>query len=502
MKTRTKSCGFAAFGLALVALVGCGGGGSNNSGTTGGGGGGGGTTARTNNLWTYVSGSKTISGSAGSYGTLGIAAATNQPPSRYGAANWTDASGNVYIFGGLLNDGTPGFLSDLWKYNPGANQWTWLSGASTGNQAGVYGTINVAAASNAPGARYGASYWRDTSGNFYLFGGVGIDVNGVLSSPVYMNDLWKYNIATNQWTWLGGSSSGANGTVAPTPGVYGTKGAASASNQPGVRARATSKTDSSGNFWMFGGQGADSAGAFGSLSDLWKYSASTNQWTWVAGPTVGNQGATYGTLGAANAANTPSGRYVATGWADSSGNLWLFGGDQATTTSTGGTNSSTPMNDFWKFSTSGSTANQWTWVGGSSSPGGTATYGTQGSAAAGNIPGARSFAVGWVDSANNLYLFGGAGIASGSPPTAPAFNDLWKYSTSSGQWTWLAGANTGTGTATYGTQGTASADNNPGGRLESSTWIDGSGNLWLFGGLALDSANAAGTLNDLWKNQP
>jgi len=259
-------------------------------------------------------------------------------------------------------------------------------------------------------------------------------------------------------------------------------------------------TDSSGNFWLFGGQGADGAGAFGSLSDLWKYSASTNQWTWVAGPSTGNQPATYGTLGTANAANTPAGRFRAVGWADSAGNLWLFGGDQATTTSSGGTNPSTPINDLWKFSTTGANANQWAWVGGSNTAGVAGTYGTQGVAAAGNVPGARAFAVGWVDSSNNLYLFGGAGTPSNN--LAPAFNDLWKYSTSSGQWTWLAGASGVTGTATYGSQGTASANNNPGGRLESSTWIDGSGNLWLFGGFALDSANNPGTLNDLWKNQP
>ena len=173
----------------------------------------------------------------------------------------------------------------------------------------------------------------DSSGNLYLFGGVGVDKNGPLSSgPVYMNDLWKYNISTNQWTWIGGTNVGANGSVAPVPAVYGTQGTAAASNLPGVRASASSFTDASGNFWLFGGQGTDSVGAFGNLSDMWKYSPASNQWTWVAGPNVVNQAATYGTQGTAAAANTPSGRYNASSWSDSNGNLWLFGGNQGATT--------------------------------------------------------------------------------------------------------------------------------------------------------------------------
>ena len=43
---------------------------------------------------------------------------------------------------------------------------------------------------------------------------------------------------------------------------------------PGGRWAAATTTDSSGNFWLFGGQGLDSAGKTGLLSDLWKYNAS------------------------------------------------------------------------------------------------------------------------------------------------------------------------------------------------------------------------------------
>jgi hypothetical protein len=61
----------------------------------------------------------------------------------------------------------------------------------------------------------------------------------------------------------------------------------------------------------------------------------------------------------------------------------------------------------------------------------------------------------------------------------------------------------------YGTLGTAAASNVPGGRSASTGWIDGGGNLWLFGGVGDDSlvdpndpGNAYGGLNDLWEFNP
>ena len=39
--------------------------------------------------------------------------------------------------------------------------------------------------------------------------------------------------------------------------------------------------------------------------------------------------------------------------------------------------------------------------------GATPVYGTKGVPAAGNVPGARDYAVAWADSSGNLWLFGG-----------------------------------------------------------------------------------------------
>ena len=66
---------------------------------------------------------------------------------------------------------------------------TWVSGSDTTGQAGVYGTKGVADANNAPGGRTGSVSWTDSEGDFWLFGGEGLDANG---SGGRLNNLWKY----------------------------------------------------------------------------------------------------------------------------------------------------------------------------------------------------------------------------------------------------------------------------------------------------------------------
>src|SRR5688572_32571648 len=84
------------------------------------------------------------------------------------------------------------------------SDWTWVDGESKPNSPGVYGTKGVTAAGNRPGARTAAGKWTDASGNFWLFGGYGIDGAGASG---YLNDLWKYNPRTSLWTWVGGEKT-------------------------------------------------------------------------------------------------------------------------------------------------------------------------------------------------------------------------------------------------------------------------------------------------------
>jgi Kelch motif len=360
--------------------------------------------------WTWMSGAN-VAGQSGVYGTQGVAAAGNVPGARFGAVGSTDRDGNLWLFGGYFASPSGpngnGILNDLWEYSAG--QWTWISGSDAFNQVGTYGTQGIAAPGNVPGARSGAASWFDASGNFWLFGGSGVDLSGNCCTP--LNDLWEYS--AGKWTWIGGSNISNQFNLS---GNYGIQGTAAPNNIPGARSGASSWTDATGNFWLFGGSGLDNGGQ-GILNDLWKYSA--GEWTWMSGSSSPDQVGTYGAQGVASPFNVPGARFGAVSWTDTSGNLWLFGGADYDLTGAGGT-----FGDLWKYS-----AGEWTWVGGSSVVNQPGTYGNQGEAAPGNNPGARYFALGWTDASGNFWLFGGQnGITDTlSQNPSSSLNDLWRY---------------------------------------------------------------------------
>ena len=354
------------------------------------------------------------------------------------------------------------------------NEWTWMRGSNLTRQKGTYGTQRTRATGNVPGARNDATAWTDAAGNFWLFGGWGYDSTG---SGGLLNDLWEYS--EGQWTCMNGSNH------ANQQGSYGTQGITATGNTPGARRNAMHWTDVAGNFWLLGGNGYDSTGTPGLLSDLWEYSE--GQWTWIRGSRFANQQGTYGTQGTTAAGNVPGARSDASTWTDATGNFWLFGGTGYDSTGTPGL-----LNDLWEYS-----EGEWTWIRGSRFANQQGAYGTQGTASVGNNPGARANATSWTDAAGNLWLFGGWGYGSTDGEGLEWLNDLWKFS--AGQWTWVGGSNLVHQKGTYGAQGTPTPGNIPGARDSAIHWTDASGNLWLFGGDGYDSAGTRGLLNDLWK---
>jgi hypothetical protein len=447
-----------------------------------------------------MSGSSTV-GARGVYGTLGVASSSNIPGARSGSVSWIDGSGNLWLFGGSGGAGDPsGDLNDLWEFNPSSKEWTWVSGSYTGNtygafsESGIYGTQGVASANNVPPPRDSAVSWADSSGNLWLFGGWGF-ISG--NAGGMFNDLWSFNTATKEWTWVSGSNT------INASGVYGTLGVPSASNVPGARGSsgggaALSWIDTSGDLWLFGGSGTN-----GPFNDLWEFNPATKKWTWVSGSNAANAVGVYGTQGVASANNIPGARSYAVGWRDNSGNFWLYGGSgNGATSSTGG-----DLNDLWEFNP---TTKMWAWVSGSNAGSVMPVYGTQGVASASNTPGGRDSAVGWTDSSGDLWLFGGfnydgSNVPIGTTTMNQILNDLWEFSPTTKEWTWVGGSDTGEAKGVYGTLGTASANNVPGARgIEgvAVTWTDSSGNFWLFGGIGYDSSGTWGSLNDLWRYQP
>ena len=311
----------------------------------------------------------------------------------------------------------------------------------------------------------------------------------------------------NQWAWMGGSQA------MDQPGNYGTQGVPSTANVPGARFWACSWTDTSGNFWLFGGYGWGSPAKEGDWGDLWEYS--NGQWAWVDGPDqpVGtdypSQPGIYGTMGVPAPGNQPGARDSATCWTDPQGNIWLYGGEGFDSTGTAG-----QLEDLWRYNNG-----EWAWMNGSDiatqetngSYQGMAVYGTQGVAAPSNTPGPRRWASGWADPSGNLWLFGGAGeicCLNGNYALGGDLNDLWIYTPSTGEWTWMAGSNQIARYGTYGTLGTSAPGNTPGSRTGAAAWSDAAGNLWLFGGsgVGIVGDDCGGgmvcILNDLWKFNP
>ncbi len=426
--------------------------------------------------WTWMSGSddRNISGV---YGTQGTGSTSNYPGARSEHVTWIDSSGNLWLFGGSQD---ANYYNDLWKYTPSSGEWTWVSGSSSANQTGVYGTKGVGSISNYPGARLASNAWIDSSGNLWLFGGYGYGESG---GSGYMNDLWKYEPTNGKWTWVGGSKA------TNQCGVYGTQGTGSTDNYPGARRRPVSWIDSSGNLWLFGGLGYGESGSASYLNDLWEYEPSNGKWTWVTGSKTTNQCGVYGTQGAGSTSNCPGARYRLVVWIDSSGSLWLFGGFGY-----GESGSTSCLNDLWRYEPSNG---KWTWVGGSKTGNQTGVYGTQGTAGTGNYPGGRYGGLVWRDSSANLWFFGGGGY--GSSGSEGVLNDLWKYKPSTGEWTWVSGSSTVNQAGVYGTKGTGSLSNFPGGRRNGAAWFDSSGSLWLLGGYGYSKDAANSFLNDLWK---
>ena len=499
--------------------------------------------------WTWVAGTNSVPTASSNgcivcaaspgFGTYQTPAPGNSPGSLQSPAQWVDKAGNLWLFGGYQNrvvggGSNPQLVNSLWEFNVSSHEWAWMGGSNAvnGYAPAIYGTQGVAAPGNTPGGRAGAASWIDSAGNFWLFGGYGEDSAG---NSGYLNDLWMFSLASNQWTWMAGGNAPFTGTClaqyqsCTEPGVPGTLQIPAIGNMPQGRSGASVWTDKDGNLWLFGGELALSyndlsgttafEGTF--INDLWEFDIRTHEWTWMAGsaaltayaPYSGNTPGMYGTLGTPAAGNTPGGRvsrwrqanYT---WTDSKGQLWLWGGNGFDSASKVG-----QLNDLWMFNT---LLKQWTWMGGSSTfvtgcvngsttcskPG---VYGSLGTPAATNAPGAHGDAVQWMDPTGNVWFFGGPGIDSVG--TWGMLNDLWKFDPSTDEWTWMGGSNKvpndGSNTAgqfgVYGQLGVEAPTNTPGGRQAAASWTDGSGNFWMFGGNGCSSNYCEGWLNDLWK---
>lgn len=405
-------------------------------------------------IWTWMKGDSTVFNGVqlGNYGTLGVSSPTNEPPGRYHSNYWKDLQGNFWLSNGQIYN--VGSLNDLWKYDIATNEWTWMKGPQiVTNTGGVFGTQGVPNAANYPPSGGLSGYnWTDANNNLWQYHSYG--------------DVWKYSIATNEWTWVKGT--GVPAQVA----VYGTQGVPNIANTPGYHSEnKCSYIDANGNLWCY------------LKGNMWKYEIATNMWTWMKGPGSGAVVANYGTLGVPSPSNQPALTQAWTYWQDINYNFYL--GFSAYNT-----------NAVWQFNP---TTNMWTWIKGS--------QGLTGSANGGvfiapcvtsneRTPGKRIEARGGqfldpTSCSDVLWFCGGS--------NAGMYNDLWYYNPTQNQWTWVSGDSTSGALGNYGIQGVPASTNMLPCRQGHAMWVDNQQQVWVFGGIVRGNTSRA---NDLWRFTP
>ena len=137
-----------------------------------------------------------------------------------------------------------------------------MKGSDRTERAGNYGTQGTPAPDSTPGARNYAVVWPDVAGSLWLFGGCGFDRE---RNQGWLNDLWRCDPVTGDWTWMKGSDR-ADGA-----GIYGTPGTPGPDNTPVAKGACACWGDASGNLWLFGGQCAGATWNDGFMNDLWRY---------------------------------------------------------------------------------------------------------------------------------------------------------------------------------------------------------------------------------------
>lgn len=185
----------------------------------------------------------------------------------------------------------------------------------------------------------------------------------------------------------------------------------------------------------------------------------------------------------------PGARHNSAFWTGKDGAFYLFGGYAYTLDGGYGL-----CNDVWKLDVATSTCTQ---VKGTNETNQSGTYGTKGVANDTNMPGARYAAAAWTGADGSLYLFGGQGTDG-----TGTFGDLWKYDTTTTQWTYLNGSSSANSAGAFGPLGGAGADYCPGSRYGAASWTAADGKLYLYGGYGYDAYGAAGYLSDFWVYNP
>jgi len=296
----------------------------------------------------------------------------------------TAVDNDLILFAGTSQ--SSGVLNnDLWQYVPATNQFTFLLGDTSPNMPGTYATDGT----GAPGARYIHSFSRLSNYSCLLFAGYGYGSTSGPDGIGYLNDLWLYDPTANQFYFVGGNS---------TVNAWGSTG-----SYPGSRQRHSSAILSNDSLLIFDGFGYNSSGSHGYLFDLWRFDATVGQWYFIEGDLVNVYGVYSYSLG------NPGSRADRSVSTLTNGSHLLFGGIGVDVNGSIG-----DYGDLWRYDP---ILNQWFYLYGSN------TINTNGSIYGVVYPGAREFHSVTTFNNGSLVVFGGSSTQVGG-----VTNDLWMYS--------------------------------------------------------------------------
>ena len=217
-----------------------------------------------------------------------------------------------------------------------------------------------------------------------------------------LNDLWRFNLATNQWAFWGGSRAafplGNFGVLRdPTGGTA----------YPPNRYQAVGFFVSGArHFYIIGGTSHLSVGDPSkqfTMSDVWRYRVDQRDWTWLAGSSIGNQVGRFESKGIESITATPGSRSDAAGvYHEETKCFYMWAGWGFASGTTAGY-----LRDLWRWNV---TSGNWAWIDGMNDVDQMGSY-TSSTATLNNMPGARRSATVALDLASRrLFLGAGDGV--------------------------------------------------------------------------------------------
>ncbi|MEP7127472.1 MAG: kelch repeat-containing protein [Chitinophagales bacterium] len=403
--------------------------------------------------------------------SLGVEDPTFHPSALYMASNWTDDQGRLWLFGGLTYNSLnlhKQYFDFIWRYNPATNNWACMKASPYINSFGEYGILGVADSNNYPSSRIAAGFWKDTSGGIWMFGGV--------NAFGAWNDLWKYDMDSNTWTWVKGPDTW------DVAGSYGEIGVPSPANNPPPRGESASWIDANNDLWLFGGYWLNTSVGWEYYSDLWKYNIATNMWTWMGGSNEVDQNGNNGIKGIPSITNLPKSRSCNCTWTDTAGNFYLFGG-----------NTFWPLSelfdDVWRYSPN---TKEWTWLSGLDTTDSHGFIDEYCEYSNENLPISRAQSACIKLNNDEIFMFGGFVRWT---PSASITRDVWKYKISTNEWKIIWGDSVHV-PGNFGIQGVYSPTNDPPSREGASCWKGNNDTVWIYGGNYNISWNS---MADLWR---